>query len=823
MSNAAGADTVTVTSFIVVTTVPAPGFTVSTNVFEATFTNTSVNGTSYSWDFGDSQTSTEENPVHNYAGDGTYTVTLTATNACGTAAYTEDVVITSLPQAAFSANENSGCASLMVQFMDESSSNATSWNWEFPGGNPSSSTAQNPAVTYDVPGSYTATLTVGNALGENTLTQTNYITVNTVPVAAFTNSTSLLEVTFTNTSTNATSYAWDFGDSQTSTEENPVHAYANDGTYTVMLTATNECGSVTTTQEVTVITPPTVSFSVSGTQGCAPFTVQFSNESSENATSWQWEFPGGTPATSTDENPTVVYNAAGTFTVTLTATNAAGNSTVTQTNLIVVNDAPTASFSSSADLLEVTFTNTSANATSYTWDFGDSQTSSEANPVHTYAADGTFTVALTATNECGSVTTTEEVTVVTPPTAGFSAAVTEGCAPFTVQFSNESSENATSWQWGFPGGTPAASTDENPVVVYNAAGTYAVTLTVANAAGSDVYSLTDYITVLPAPAAAFDYLEADGTVTFTNASSNATSYTWDFGDSQTSTEENPVHSYTEDGIYNVTLTATNDCGSVTTSQNIVVAFQLPVAFFTAENTSGCAPLEVTFQNLSSENATSFAWEFSGGAPATSTDENPTVVYNAPGTFDVTLTAGNLNGSDVFTQPAYIVVNTVPEATWTYAQNLGTVTFANTSANAASYEWNFGDSETSTEENPVHVYQSSGEFEVTLTASNECGFTSNTQTIMISLTGVEEIPGIEAFNIFPNPNSGQFTLTLKGQPYAALEVKFTNIPGQQLLSETIDFHSGELVKAFGFAQLPAGTYVFLVKSGDQVLYRKMVVE
>jgi len=199
------------------------------------------------------------------------------------------------------------------------------------------------------------------------------------------------------------------------------------------------------------------------------------------------------------------------------------------------------------------------------------------------------------------------------------------------------------------------------------------------------------------------------------------------------------------------------------------------------------------------------------------------VYNAPGTFDVTLTAGNLNGSDVFTQPAYIVVNTVPEATWTYAQNLGTVTFANTSANAASYEWNFGDSETSTEENPVHVYQSSGEFEVTLTASNECGFTSNTQTIMISLTGVEEIPGIEAFNIFPNPNSGQFTLTLKGQPYAALEVKFTNIPGQQLLSETIDFHSGELVKAFGFAQLPAGTYVFLVKSGDQVLYRKMVVE
>ncbi|MFQ5446514.1 MAG: PKD domain-containing protein, partial [Saprospiraceae bacterium] len=551
-TNSAGADTVTMASFIVVTTVPSPGFTVSTNVFEATFTNTTLNGTSYEWDFGDGGTSTEENPVHTYAGDGTYTVTLTATNDCGSATFTEDVVITSMPVAGFSANETAGCAPFTVQFTDESSSNSTSWNWEFPGGNPSSSTNQNPAVTYDEPGTYSVTLTVGNSLGENTLTQTDYITVNTVPVAGFTSSADLLEVTFTNTSTNATSYEWDFGDSQTSTEENPVHTYDQDGTYTVTLTATNECGSVTTTQEVTVITPPTAGFSAAVTEGCVSLTVQFNNESSENATSWQWEFPGGTPATSTDENPTVVYNEAGTYSVTLTATNAAGNSTVTQTDLIVVNDVPTAGFTSSADLLEVTFTNTSSNATSYEWDFGDSQTSTEENPVHTYANDGTYTVTLTATNECGSVTTTQEVTVITPPTAGFSAAITEGCVPFTVQFSNESSENATSFEWEFPGGTPATSTDENPVVVYDAAGTYSVTLTVTNPAGSDSYSLTDYITVKPMPDAAFDYLETDGTVTFTNASSNASSYEWDFGDSQTSTEENPVHTYAEDGVYTVT-------------------------------------------------------------------------------------------------------------------------------------------------------------------------------------------------------------------------------------------------------------------------------
>ncbi|MFQ5445866.1 MAG: PKD domain-containing protein, partial [Saprospiraceae bacterium] len=150
-------------------------------------------------------------------------------------------------------------------------------------------------------------------------------------------------------------------------------------------------------------------------------------------------------------------------------------------------------------------------------------------------------------------------------------------------------------------------------------------------------------------------------------------------------------------------------------------------------------------------------------------------------------------------------------------------FTNASTNATSYEWDFGDGETSTEENPVHVYQSSGEFEVTLTASNECGFTSNSQTVMINLTGIEEIPGIVEFNIFPNPNSGQFTLTLKGQPYASLQVNFTNILGQQLLSETVGFGSGQLVKEFSFTHLPGGTYVFSVKSGSRVLYRKVVVE
>ena len=141
-----------------------------------------------------------------------------------------------------------------MQFSNESSENATSFEWDFPGGNPTGSTEENPTVTYDQPGSYTVTLTVTNTAGSSSVTETNYITVTTVPSAGFSPSVNLDTVSFSNSSSNADSYAWNFGDGSTSTEENPTHIYAEDGTYTVMLIATNACGPDTVTQSVTIVT-----------------------------------------------------------------------------------------------------------------------------------------------------------------------------------------------------------------------------------------------------------------------------------------------------------------------------------------------------------------------------------------------------------------------------------------------------------------------------------------------------------------------------------------------------------------------------------------
>jgi len=403
-------------------------------------------------------------------------------------------------------------------------------------------------------------LVASNSSGSNTNTQTAFIEVLNEATSSFTSTTNVLNAMFTNSSTNATSYVWDFGDGNTSMATDPNHIYSADGTYTVTLTATNDCGSITSMQEVTVTSLPIAGFISDGTNGCAPFAVQFTDQSSSNTTSWAWSFPGGTPATSTDQNPLISFDAAGTYDVTLVATNAAGNNTQTQLSYIVVATTADVSFGSNVSSLTATFNNTSTNAISYFWDFGDGNTSTDENPTHEYAANGTYVVSLTAANACGSVTTTETIEVQysgTAPTANFSANVTTGCSPITVEFTDMSSADATGWSWSFPGGSPSSSTDQNPTVTYANAGMYDVVLVVSNPGGSNTASQTSLIVVATDPVANFTSGVNGNSISLTNNSTGATSYAWDFGDGNMSSDENPTHNYTMDGTYIVTLTAYN--------------------------------------------------------------------------------------------------------------------------------------------------------------------------------------------------------------------------------------------------------------------------
>ncbi len=231
------------------------------------------------------------------------------------------------------------------------------------------------------------------------------------PSASFTAEISDLEVIFTNTSSNATSYSWDFGDDTgTSTDEDPTYNYAEPGTYTVTLTASNGSESADYTQELTVNEgepAPTAGFNFETTGLSAAFT-----NTSTNASSYSWDF-GDSTGSSTDENPNYTYAQSGTYTVTLTASN--DTESVQFSEEVTVEDetaGPVAGFTVETSGLTATFTNTSVNAATYTWDFGDDTgTSTDENPTYTYASEGTFTVTLTAINGDQADQSTSEVTL----------------------------------------------------------------------------------------------------------------------------------------------------------------------------------------------------------------------------------------------------------------------------------------------------------------------------------------------------------------------------------------------------------------------------
>lgn len=372
-------------------------------------------------------------------------------------------------------------------------------------------------------------------------------------------------VLFTNNSTGGDSYLWGFNGGVASNTTNASFTYPAEGEYPVTLTTTNECGFVSITETISVIFEPTARFSASVPDGCAPYIVDFVNESSDNAANFMWLFEGGTPSSSTERNPSISYNNGGIYNVQLISSNIVGTDTLLLEEYVAIASVPEIQFSVAASGLTVYLDNITVGGGSYEWDFGDGTTSTEENPVHTYTELGAYTITLFASNDCGETSRTEDVAVGATPLALFASNSVSGCAPFTVQFRDQSQGLVSSWSWKFPGGQPSESTDPNPIVTYNEIGLYDVELLVLNELDQDTVKIEDYIEVATPPEANFDFTVEDRTVSFLNLSSEALRYAWNFGNGQISTEENPSHTFAENDLYYVTLNAYNDfCGSSTT-------------------------------------------------------------------------------------------------------------------------------------------------------------------------------------------------------------------------------------------------------------------
>jgi parallel beta-helix repeat protein len=254
---------------------------------------------------------------------------------------------------------------------------------------------------------------------------------------------------------------------------------------------------------------PTVlraNFSADPTMGVPPLTVQFTDHSTGSPTVWSWDFDNDGEEDSSVQNPSFTYTSEGTYTVSLTVTRAGQDTdAVTKTDYINVGFPPVAAFTadptSGTAHLDVQFTDQSTGSiTSWSWDFGDGGTSSQQNPSYTYTSAGDFTVSLTATGPGGSDTETKVsyIHVTEPaPVAAFTANVTSGTAPLTVQFTDQSSGGIDSWSWDF--GDGGSSSLQNPSYTYSDAGDFTVDLTVTGPGGSDTEMKMDYIHVTASP------------------------------------------------------------------------------------------------------------------------------------------------------------------------------------------------------------------------------------------------------------------------------------------------------------------------------------
>lgn len=400
---------------------------------------------------------------------------------------------------------------------------------------------------------------------------------------------------------------WNFGEPSSgpnniSTQQNPYHIYANSGMYMVILsdTTTGGCYNDTT---ITVRVHPNPVPLFSHTVPCTGTPVQFTNSTDTvGIFSWLWNF--GDPASGPNnvsalKNPSHIYNAPGSYNVTLTVTLNTGCIAV-DTVVVVVGQTVIPNFSFFNTCIgQVTNFFTGASGASLLWNFGDNSFSTQQNPLHQYAFVGTYPCTLTAITMAGCTSIVANSVVINDvPVAYFRTSSACVNVPYQLLDSSYiSAGSVTLWQWSFP--DFSTSTQQNPYYTFSDTLQYNITLVATSNAGCKD-TITRAVKVHPLPTASFtsdiSYGDAPLNVDFTNLSSGAVSYMWDFGDtSGTSVLANPSYTFTSRGTYPVTLIANTlyGCSDTSVKYIFVVEPTLDLAVTSVTKTSGANSISIS--------------------------------------------------------------------------------------------------------------------------------------------------------------------------------------------------------------------------------------
>ncbi|WP_425390384.1 PKD domain-containing protein [Ekhidna sp.] len=586
------------------------------------------------------------------------------------------------------------------------------------------------------------------------------------------------------------SYSWDFNNDgiEDSNEESPQVLFdtlGGAGTYTVRLDVSDGSCNNFIEQEITIYNPPPApAYTVSATRYCIDAPIVFNNTTDDASyagpLTYSWEFIDDATSTvvgtSDEENPTFSFNTSGTKTVILTSNIPGCEETTQQT--ITINPSPTAGFSATSVCQEepMLFTNSSANADTYFWDFGDGFTSTAENPSHIFTASGNYSVALTATDSNGcDNTTVNEVSVSATPVPNFDFDIPCTSSEGIQFFDMSTVENAdiVSWTWEVDG--VEESTEQNPTILFDSEGIKTIGLTTVSSNGCESF-YTEDIEILAAPQPDFQTQigcqgEASSFMDNTTFSGNIVSYVWTI-DGVTYNSENVDHIFESPGIYDVSLEVTgqNFCSESITRQ--IEVLQLPAADFDISGTCDNEILEATDLSQAFNDAiVSRTWLLDGEAVGNGSE----LFLNSleSGTYTLTLELQTAAGCVTsYSEP--LEINNAPTASFTASKNHGLpndrINFTNSSIGAVDYQWLLNGSQFGTSADAESItFSEVGTQVVSLVAQNSLGCIDTTsQEILIAIPEVDLAIG--NLELVAEDNTGRIFLEV--QNFSNLPIEIT---------------------------------------------------
>ncbi len=745
---------------IVVNQIPSSTFSInpSTNCVgnscTITYTGSAASGATYNWLFngGIVLSGSGQGPYQvQWSTQGIKNVKLTVSeNGCTSVQTINQVAITPAVTSDFTVNTPVCISQNSTIVYTGNATAGASYFWNFGGGTIVSGSGAGPyQVNWPSWGNKTITLHVSQngCLSDTTI---HAVFVIAPPSSGFVVGTACVGVNtsigYTGQYGTSANFNWNFGGGTivSGSGEGPYEILWNSpGTYTVSLTVTlNGCVSPQTTQQVTVVQPPSSSFTVVSPSCAGGGTVvNYTGNASINAP-YNWYFGGGSIISGGGAGPWVIsYPNPGNYNITLIVQDFGCTSNLSS-QTVIVNPIPVATFNLTTSICEgtdvpVTYAGTSAPSATYNWDFGGGIVTSGSGQgpylVH-WNTPGIHTVTLSVTEGgCTSPVVSHSINIIDAPVSSFNT-TSPVCADknSTITYTGSASANAV-YTWDFGLANVLSGTGTGPYLLsFPSSGVYPVSLTISdfgciaisnqtivvNSVQTSSFNITPVIACANTPL----------NVQYTGTGNTTGFYNWNFGGGTiiSGSGQGPYSIlFSDTGNFTVSLSVTqNLCVSDTQTISFFVN-PIPSPSFTGAPAFACDALQTFFIN-NSTGSTGYYWSFGDGA--SDTIANPIHTYSV-GQYNVALTAYNQFGcSTIFTIPNFINVQPTPSVDFASTPVAGLelaldeneFVFENLTQNGTSYLWTFGDGDSSGIMNPVHVYGDTGNFFVTLIAYNDVG-------------------------------------------------------------------------------------------------------